>query len=47
VRIAKDVMGRLAAAWLIGLIEGHAVGQPVPAVPLELIVRGTSGGEKV
>jgi DNA-binding LacI/PurR family transcriptional regulator len=43
VRIAKDAMGRLAAGWLIGLIEGEATERPAPAVPAELIVRGTCG----
>lgn len=44
VRIAKDVMGQLAAEWLIGLIEGDTTGHPAPSVPAELIVRGTCGG---
>jgi LacI family transcriptional regulator, galactose operon repressor len=43
VRIAKDAMGRLAADWLIALIEGNAGGRPAPSVPAELIVRGTCG----
>ena len=44
VRVAKDAMGRFAAEWLIGLIEGDAAGQPAPSLPTELIVRGTCGG---
>jgi LacI family transcriptional regulator, galactose operon repressor len=44
VRVAKDAMGRLAAEWLIGLIEGDAAGRPAPSLPTELIVRGTCGG---
>jgi LacI family transcriptional regulator len=44
VRVAKDAMGRLAAAWLIGLIEGDVAGRALPAVPAELVVRGTCGG---
>jgi DNA-binding LacI/PurR family transcriptional regulator len=44
VRIAKDAMGRLAAEWLIGLIEGDATGRTAPPVPAELIVRATCGG---
>jgi LacI family transcriptional regulator len=44
VHVAKDAMGRLAADWLIGLIEGHAPDRPIPRVPAELIVRGTCGG---
>jgi DNA-binding LacI/PurR family transcriptional regulator len=47
VRIAKDAMGRLAAEWLIGMIEGDAAARPAPAVPAELIVRGTCGGTPV
>jgi DNA-binding LacI/PurR family transcriptional regulator len=47
VRIAKEAMGRLAADWLIGLIEGDAPGRRVPSVPAELIVRGTCGGTPV
>ena len=47
VRIAKDAMGRLAADWLIGLIEGAAADRMSPAVPAELIVRGTCGGSPV
>ena len=43
VRIEKDVMGRLAAEWLITLIEGTAAARPVTQVPIELIVRGTCG----
>jgi DNA-binding LacI/PurR family transcriptional regulator len=43
VRIAKDAMGRLAAGWLISLIEGEATSQAAPAVPAELVVRGTCG----
>ena len=44
VRVDKDAMGRLAAEWLIGLIEGNATGRTAPSVPAELIVRGTCGG---
>jgi DNA-binding LacI/PurR family transcriptional regulator len=44
VRVDKDAMGRLAAEWLIGLIEGNATGRAAPSVPAELIVRGTCGG---
>jgi DNA-binding LacI/PurR family transcriptional regulator len=44
VRVAKDAMGRLAAEWLIGLIEGEAGDRPAPSLPTELIVRGTCGG---
>jgi LacI family transcriptional regulator len=44
VRVAKDVMGRLAADWLISLIEGAAADRLAPAVPAELVVRGTCGG---
>jgi DNA-binding LacI/PurR family transcriptional regulator len=44
VRIAKEAMGRLAAEWLIALIEGDATAQPATTVPAELIVRGTCGG---
>jgi DNA-binding LacI/PurR family transcriptional regulator len=43
VRIAKDVMGRLAAEWLIDLIEGGAADRLLPAVPAELVVRRTCG----
>ena len=43
VRIEKDVMGRLAAEWLITLIEGTAAARPAVQVPIELIVRGTCG----
>ena len=44
VRVAKDAMGRLAADWLISLIEGSAAGRLAPTVPAELVVRGTCGG---
>jgi DNA-binding LacI/PurR family transcriptional regulator len=44
VRIAQDAMGRLAAEWLIGLVEGDAPRRAAPPVPAELIVRGTCGG---
>jgi LacI family transcriptional regulator, galactose operon repressor len=44
VRIEKEVMGRLAAEWLIALIEGTAAARAVAGVPIELIVRGTCGG---
>ena len=44
VRVAKDAMGRLAAEWLIGLIEGSAPPRPDPSVPAELIVRASCGG---
>jgi DNA-binding LacI/PurR family transcriptional regulator len=44
VRIAKEAMGRLAAEWLIALIEGDATARPATTVPAELIVRGTCGG---
>jgi len=44
VRVAKDAMGRLAAEWLIGMIEGSAPARPVPSMPAELIVRATCGG---
>jgi LacI family transcriptional regulator len=44
VRVAKDAMGRLAAEWLIGLIEGEAADRPAPSLPTELVVRGTCGG---
>jgi len=47
VRVAKDAMGRLAAEWLIGLIEGDATGRTAPSVPAELIVRGACGGPPV
>jgi Periplasmic binding protein-like domain len=43
VRIAKDAMERLAADWLIALIEGNGGGRPAPSVPAELIVRETCG----
>ena len=44
VRVAKEAMGRLAADWLISLIEGAATGGPAPSMPAELVVRGTCGG---
>jgi LacI family transcriptional regulator len=44
VRVAKDAMGRLAAEWLIGLIEGETGSRHAPSLPTELIVRGTCGG---
>ena len=44
VRVAKDAMGRLAAEWLIGLIEGEAGSRQAPSLPTELVVRGTCGG---
>jgi DNA-binding LacI/PurR family transcriptional regulator len=44
VRVAKDAMGRLAADWLIELIEGGAGARAAPSLPTELIVRGTCGG---
>ena len=43
VRVAKDAMGRLAANWLIDLIEGGATGRLAPAVPAELVVRASCG----
>jgi DNA-binding LacI/PurR family transcriptional regulator len=43
VRVAKDAMGRLAADWLIDLIEGGAAGRLAPVVPAELVVRATCG----
>lgn len=44
VRVPKDAMGRLAAEWLIGLIEGEAGDRAVPLLPTELIVRESCGG---
>jgi DNA-binding LacI/PurR family transcriptional regulator len=44
VRIEKEAMGRLAADWLIALIEGTAAAHAVAEVPIQLIVRGTCGG---
>lgn len=44
VRVAKDAMGRLAAEWLIGLIEGDAGERTAPSLPIELVVRSTCGG---
>jgi DNA-binding LacI/PurR family transcriptional regulator len=44
IRIAKDVMGRLAVEWLIELVEGSASDRAAPSVPAELVVRGTCGG---
>ena len=44
VRVAKEAMGRLAADWLISLIEGAAADRLAPSVPAELVVRGTCGG---
>jgi LacI family transcriptional regulator, repressor for deo operon, udp, cdd, tsx, nupC, and nupG len=44
VRIGKDAMGRLAADWLIALIERETDGRPGPSVPAELIVRASCGG---
>jgi DNA-binding LacI/PurR family transcriptional regulator len=43
VRIEKEAMGRLAAEWLITLIEGTGTARAVAGVPIELIVRGTCG----
>jgi len=43
VRIEKEAMGRLAADWLIALIEGAAADRAVAEVPIELIVRVTCG----
>ena len=44
VRVPKDAMGRLAAEWLIGLIEGEAGDPAASPLPTELIVRGSCGG---
>jgi hypothetical protein len=44
VRIEKEAMGRLAADWLIALIEGTSAARAVAEVPIQLIVRGTCGG---
>src|SRR5262245_19770752 len=44
VRVPKDAMGRLAAEWLIGLIEGKAGDRAAASLPTELMVRGTCGG---
>jgi len=46
-RVAKDEMGRLAAAWLIDLIEGDGAGRTVAPVAGELVIRGTCGGTPV
>lgn len=43
VRIEKEAMGRLAAEWLIALIDGTAAARAAAEVPIELIVRGTCG----
>jgi DNA-binding LacI/PurR family transcriptional regulator len=43
VRIEKEAMGRLAAEWLIALIEGTVGARAMAEVPIELIVRGTCG----
>ena len=44
VRVPKDAMGRLAAEWLIGLIEGEAADYTPSPLPTELIIRGSCGG---
>jgi hypothetical protein len=37
-------MGRLAADWLISLIEGATANGLAPPMPAELVIRGTCGG---
>ncbi len=45
-RVAKDAMGRLAADWLIDLIEGGVQDRLAPVVPAELVVRATCGSPR-
>jgi DNA-binding LacI/PurR family transcriptional regulator len=43
VRVAMDEMGRLAAEWLIRLVEGKDGSAPPRPVPGHLVIRGTCG----